>query len=205
MLSWEHPSSFFITTFFFAFAIFYSLALYSGVILWLKRILVWTILGPWFGVGCSIILGEKSLVEILHKFLQTKFTTDLRSWKLKREENLKAVAMKKYMFGSTGIEVPDLYFRSEERTIPLIESSAVVSNTDVSEIDTYIEHSNKTKSIIGQGTGVSGDNLIPSNYLDHVKSDVTPYKSTIVNDPSSAQEIFTKMQSFLEEEGDDCD
>ena len=109
------------------------------------------------------------------------------------------------MFGSTGIEVPDLYFRSEERTIPLIESSAVVSNTDVSEIDTYIEHSNKTKSIIGQGTGVSGDNLIPSNYLDHVKSDVTPYKSTIVNDPSSAQEIFTKMQSFLEEEGDDCD
>ncbi|GFH47811.1 hypothetical protein CTEN210_04287 [Chaetoceros tenuissimus] len=202
VLSWEHPSSFFITTFFFAFAIFYSFALYSGIILWLKRILVWTFLGPWFGIGCSILVGNKSLVDITYKFLQTKFTTDLRSWKLKREENLKAVAMKKYMFGSTGIEVPDLYFRSEERAMPLIESSAIVSKTDVAEIDAYIEKSNKTKCIIGQGTGISGDNLIPSNYLDHVKSDVTAYKSTLVNDPASAQEIFTKMQSFLEEEDD---
>ena len=209
VFTWDNYSlAFILTSSCIIFSLFSALVIYLRIWLWIKRIVVWVCLGPWFGVirrmWALVNTSNNDLVKILRRSTQKESSEAL--WQKEREDNLKAVAMKKYMFGDYGLEVPDLYFRGERHlSIPLVESSAVHvsdSKSEVKEIDKLIEKSNRTSAIVGQGNGISGDNLIPLNYLDHVNNDVTLYKSFRLNDASSSQDISSALNNYIDH-GDD--
>lgn len=73
-------------------------------------------------------------------------------WKTSREEKIKALAMKRYFFGTFGLQIPESFFQPERyEAEPLLESYATLSkNENINEI---VANNRNTTNIMSQGNG----------------------------------------------------
>ena len=73
-------------------------------------------------------------------------------WKTSREEKIKALAMKRYFFGTFGLQIPESFFRPERyEAEPLLESCATFSKNE--NINDIVAKNRNTTNIMSQGNG----------------------------------------------------
>jgi len=146
--------------------------------LWFQRIVLWGLFGP-----CNCLVDilyyrkvEKMSLDHRHRLAERNKPGN-RKMQTMREDKIKAAAMRKFMFGHYGLEVPDTLRRPERYTsVPQISSSC--SPCSIRQIDEIIERSRFTENLIGQHNGISGE-MIPVNYTDHSRNDIRKYNSFV--------------------------
>lgn len=111
---------------------------WNFIMLWISRILVWLILGPWMKL-LDIFYFQKmnNLTKEERKEQENKlkmnrdaaFYRILKAQKIKHEDAVKLKDMKTFMFGKYSVQVPTFNDRTSD--IPLPTSSAKVLKTDI--------------------------------------------------------------------------
>ncbi len=164
ILTWDHLYiSFWISTVGGMLSVFTAVSIWSfNGWLWFQRIILWIFLGPW-----NYFIYKKyhksHRVSKYEEYEERRRRWSMQSQKdqaeyvrkqIIRENDIKAAAMRKYMFGDFGVKVPDLWRRSERK--PFFSVPQVASFTErrsMKELDDFIERSSGTNYVMGQTIG----------------------------------------------------
>lgn len=164
IVTWDHLYiSFWMTTISCMLSVFTAVSIWSfNGWLWFQRVILWIFLGPWN----YFIYKKYHMSHRVSKY--EEYEERRRRWSIQRqkdqaeyvrkqtirENNIKAAAMRKYMFGNFGVKVPDLWRRSERK--PFFSVPQVASFTErcsMKELDDFIERSSDTNYAMGQTIG----------------------------------------------------
>lgn len=134
----------------------FFLSKYSNIFLWIRRIAVYPLLGPWMKIldKCYFQKLErmteaqkKEREKERERIRRSHFSKKNIASQEEREEFLKSTAMKTHMFGEHILAVPDLLTPERFATWPRYDSSAKPDRSDPSQ---SFKNAKEKKVLIGQ-------------------------------------------------------